>query len=791
MNRRQVQKYRRRLYSRTPLLGGWLRRRAAETLARDRSQPAIEVLAEALTRSGDERVSAIALEAIRRIDRQAGVDAVCQVWADTRHPRLAALIVEHGWIATAPAKARVLSALRVGRPEAIAGDGESIATSLAAACEDPDPAIAGQAHQALELLQKEDTRQAVADQLGARWAGTRSPQLEALIVRHRYVAREPIEARVLSALKMEQPRSLSRLGARVVEPLLQAAQDRDPTIAGQALQALRQLRNKQAQEAVCGLFIEQDHPLARAAALEAGYLPEEAGQRALFLFLAEQWERYESLDFDRRLLRFAYESADEALARRIRERIRASGRPDLLTVVAGEDYRSRAAAMSSSEAEFLVQVLSSQEEWARLWELAFELHFDWSVRILQILVQKDWRPENGADRATFESLAALATAEADASEQAITGLPPAIQRARVNVSGNINDVAFSPQRPLIAIGTGVRRVVLWNLQTGEREGVLGEFDHSIAQVRFAPDGTLFCGERTNQTDIPCSLYYWQGNGLLRIGQHAGSITAVLPLGGERVLSTGRDWRAVLWFRAQKERERRLSDWARAACASPDGTRAALLAKGVDIVDTATLSRLTWGHGGEGVSRCAAFLPDGETLLVGKFNGEVRVCQIVGRRPVLITQKEALLQHPRPVEGIEILDGGAVVATAGAGGGVRFTAWPGRQAIGRVHVAGERLSSLHVSPDGSFMSIGDSDASMSLWDLRALQVRKLFERPLAQARPADLAAVKTVGGAAEWPAPLRRALHYLEEALRRRFRYDIEIGELPEIQLGEFDIEIGP
>lgn len=88
-----------------------------------------------------------------------------------------------------------------------------------------------------------------------------------------------------------------------------------------------------------------------------------------------------------------------------------------------------------------------------------------------------------------------------------------------------------------------------------------------------------------------------------------------------------------------------------------------------------------------------------------------------------------------------------------------------------------------------MAISDSDASMSLWDLRALDVPMLFARPLVKSVPAQMAVISALAETAKLDPQARRALKFLECLLRRRFRYDIEVDEAPVIQAGEFDIEI--
>jgi len=879
MDEKQLQKYQKWLYSKMPLIGGWLRHKAVKALAsavREGHADAARVLAEAVTRSDDTRVRSIALEALSRIETQPCIDAVCEVWANTRHNDLTQLLIEHKWVATTPPQLRVLSALKVGqlkvvtevepegvqplvlacgdedadiaqralqcvvalknpnavdylchwwvetrhqfleqvivqagyvaqwpiatrvlsalklgRRELITGLGSEVVSPLVAACQDQDTAIAEQARLAIVELTNPQAREAIANQLCTEWAKTRSPALEDIIVRGRYVASQPLSVRVLSALKTKQRQLLTELGAEVVEPLVKACEDRDLTIAEQARLTLRQLKNVEAREAVCRLVIERDHPIAREAAIEGKYTPRDEYQRALFFFLTEQWKRYEDLDFDHRLLRTVYESADPALRQRIIEKLRASGRPDFLTIIVGGDYRSRVQMMKQDEIKFLVQMLTENKEWAKLWALVFELPFFWSVSIVKTLSGSGWKPEIGDERMTFEELVSLASAGIVMSVEEVNRvLPPAVQRARARVSGRVNDVAFSPIRPVIAIGTGQRKVVLWNFQLAQCERVLDGFEHSVGRVTFMPDGTLLCGERTN-LDAPCAIRCWRDEKLFKLTQHSRSVTALEPVGESQALSAGRDQWVVLWDIKSCRRINQLflDTWVRGARVSFDGQRVALLHDGVTLMALPQLNEIarTQEWFWKGVSCCAAFAPDGTALIVGKFNGDVLVCRRNGQ--TLNPEERALFHHDGQVRDVEVLSNRSVIISGGSEGRLQFTSWETRNSIGSVEVPGERLTSLHVSPDGEFMAVGDSDASMSLWDLRVMDVVMLFARPFAQAVPIHLAAVSALVQSANLDSRVRHALKFMECVLRHRFRYDIEIDEVPTIKPGEFDIEI--
>ncbi len=799
MEAKQLEKYKRQLYARVPFIGGWFRHRAAQALARDGTPEAIAQLAEAVARSDDGQVRDIALTTLQQVTDQDHINAVCQVWADTRQWDLAVLLTEHGWVASAPAKVRVLTALLVGQLQVVTKGGVDVVDPLVQALVDANRTISENAQLAIGEFNNLQAREALADQLCGLWAGTRSPQLEDMIIRGGYVARQPAKIRILSALKTRQLQLITNMGAEVVEPMLEATKDKDVVIAQGARHALRQIKNLEAREAICRLVIEKDHPVAREAAIQGKYLPRDDYQRALFLFLTEQWDRYEALDFDHRLLRMIYASADVTLRQRLLEKLRTAGSSDFLTVIVGGDYRSRVAAMTWDETKLLVQMLAEKREWPKLWPLVFETSFGWSLYILKILAQSGWQPKPDDELAAFQDLVRLAPLEMVTTAKEVSHhLPPAVQRALTRVpGGRINDVAFSPARPVIALGTSQCRVVIWNFHHATRERMLDGFKHSIGRVTFSCNDVLICAERTNNTKTSCTVYGCCDGQMFRLWEHAGSVTAIESIEGSRVLAAGRDHKVIMLDVNTRRRleERRFDFWARSARVSPGGRQAALLHHGATLIRLPQLSTLAavshdwlWqGIWSQGVSRCAAFSSNGEDLIVGKYNGDVVVFKRNDKS--LRPESHPLLRHNGRVESIEVLPRHSIVITAGSEGNVQFTSWANRTPIGSVKVTGQRLTSLHISPDEAFMAIGDSAASLSLWDLRVLDVPILFTRPFIQAVPDHLAAVNALANNTNLPMNIRNALKFIERVLQHRFRFDIEIDELPTIKVGEFDIEI--
>ncbi len=769
-----------------------------ETLAHNPNLPhAARVLADIVAHYDHQPSRQTALEALEEINNQPCINEVCEVWAASRHPQLAALLIKQGWVASAPPRLKVLTALRLERVDSLDSLNSKDVGLLLQARSDPDMIIAEGADAYLRELKVP----ALLDALAGIWAETRNPFVWELIQAKQYLPRRSTRTRVLIALKLEMEETVAAGRANVIEPLIEACNDNDLTIAEAARRVLGQLKRKEAQQALCELIIEREIPQIEKIALAAGYLPTEAYKKALFFFVTGQWERYEGLDFDHSLLRTAYQNGEPAFKRRIAEKIRQAGRAEYLKIVAGNDYRSRTAELSQEEAELMVQILTANREWHRLWSLVFEIDLNLSMGVVARLVQADWQPEREDDRVIFEQLKPLVTGERlnQPIRPAQELLPLAVFRARARVVGRVNSIAFSPSRPVIALGTGTGRVILWNMQKAERELVLSGFDHSVGRLAFTREAALVCAERTISESDPCKLYLWPGEGtnLLELGQHLGSVTTLQAVGQTEMLSAGRDGKVRLWDTAERRLKKSLSldDWTRTACISENGRELALWQAG--RVSLVKLPELELAHrlymGTIGVARSVIYTPDPQALLAGKFGGGLGIClhQENGWRSSSIIPG-SLSEITGTVQGLAVVPGRPVVLAATNEGVIHFLEWGKTpRLIGSVQAPTTRLTSLTISPDGAFMAVGDADASFSLWDLRVLELGQLFEQPLASATPRQLGALSAVlESGAELPTSLKNLLRYAQLIVRHRLRFAIELTEeVSSIQAGDFDIEI--
>lgn len=741
----------------------------------------------------------LCLEKFLRVNVQLPT-AIGQNWLATRSDVLEELIIRQQLKITYPTRIKVYLALKLGVLKNLRPVASAEIKNLVEALNDKDSTIARNAAQAL----REFVDNSYAEDIVKLWAATRQPVLLQLLEAFHYTPPKSFtEARTLAALKLgrgyQTLENISR--PKQLEFLVQASADKDPLIADRAKQVLRQLKRKAAKEELIRLVIEQDLPLALDAAISLDYLPEDSTRKALFYFVSEQWAKYEALDFDHRLLRAYYEAASLQTKRRLTAKVRAAGKADYLTILTGGETRSRAEKLNFEESELLVQVLTANQQWARLWELVFDLPLKWSVEALRILAQTGWQPERPAEREIFSELYSLAAQPVALNETDLNyALPPALRRAEVRVPGRVNAVAFAHEKPLLAIGTGTGRVVLWNAHTARQEQILRDFEHSIGKMAFTPSGVLLCAERTNAVDITCNIYACEEQAVKKVGQHLGSITALEALNDTLYLSAGRDGQVVVRDIAGGAIRYQYSDyesnWVRAVCLSPDRTKVALLHNSIAVVKLPELylvnqsaNKLT--HKIEH----ATFTPDGSRIVAGQNNGSLSLClnsRLSAARRIVDTP-QPLKKFGRPsssIEGLALLPALNILVSASADGNIDFIDWTAQETIGRVCAPGNRLISLKTSPDGYFMAVGSDDSAFSLWDLRLLYLRRLLSQPLAMGKPLHMAAIVTLNeSSAEISQAVRNTIKYIETILRYRYRFDVEIADYSSIQAGDFDIEI--
>lgn len=735
----------------------------------------------------DPLISSRARYALAQFKNPSAISALCVLWCETRSLLLENTLLQAGYQPETPVTVRVLVALKFNRLGRVTHSTAEIIRPLFAACEDVDSEIRERARFCLLNLQNPEA----IDELCAIWARERGDLPAQAVIQARYVARHPTPVRILSALKsgrIEVAENVSREG---LTALLSTAADGDTQIAKAANQALRNLALPDTREKVCDLVIDEDHALAKIIALDAGYLPRQPERRALFLFLTEQWTAYETVDFDQRLLNSLYTVTSNHLRQRIMRKIQQTGRTDFLTILAGSGLHSRAAMLTPIESQLLVRMLANNHEWAKLWLLVKELDLAACKDALEILAANGFVPDHPDEQAIFNLFSALAAMPlAITADELRLLLPHAVPRATLKLNGRVNDVAFTPGRTCLALALGSGRVVTWDYQAARIETIYRNFAHSVSKVAYSSAGQLIAAERSSQ-DSACGLYLLENSHSQRFGQHRASITALDVLPDGRIFTASRDSTIALWDLSTRQmvNSRNVAGWARKVCISPNASTAILLKQSLDAVLLDSLQPLPGSQRRtnlrNGVYRAAAVLSDDLDVLAGMYNGELYAISLDRASP----PPRRIGKQRGAFVGIQVLARHRLALTASAGAELHFYSLPDFQQVSSPSIPSNRLTSLEISTDGSFMATGVDDSSMVLWDLRLLDLPEMFTRPLAALRPSQMEIVNSLLQIDTLPTPVQNALNFYRALLQYRFAYDIHIVEAEGIRAGEFDVLI--
>lgn len=774
----------------TPLVGWLVQRKAARRLAKDHTTRSTQALAQAALDHPDSSVRRIARRAIEKISNQAGVDAVCRVWQATRSAWLAKLISEKGWIASKPDDLRVLSALQANQIERLAnGKASLIACVVQVASEEKDPTLVQRACSTLEQIQKPTG----IDALWAAWFETRLPFLEKVLLGINTPARKPIEIRMVSILKTSKPEAAYNLSADLVPFMLQLAHDRDGNLSRSAHLVLQNLTEEDARQALCQQVIDTGDSVAQAIATELRLVPDQNSQKALFLLLTEQWEAYHTLDFDQRLLHLSYQAASESLRKRILDAIRSGGQTQLLSAIAGKDYRSQVSTLSGSESKTLVQILAEAQSWQKLWDSLPELPYPAALQAIRSLSANGWQPLDNSEREYFVHLATLAQLEIEAAPEKISpAIPPAVLRAQIHLhKGRLNDLCFAPYQSTLAIAASNRKIILWDMHKGRIQEVISGFSRSVGRVAYSGDGRLVSAERSREIQHPCWVYQHDGEQINPIWQTSGPITALVPWQQHGLLTSGRDGRLTL-LDLDQENARvntlQLQDWPRGICLPADNDLALLWGKSLEWVNLPSLipaEHLQHARSIHNIPRQAALLPQQNQLCLGFSDGSLQIFKLSEMAPITPSPTA----HTSPVLAIEALPSSQAWLSASVLGEIHFHALPDSTSNRKTVQHAGRLTALRISPDGAFLATCDQASNLLLWDCRPLQIPQLLDQPLGLGTTAHLGALQSLLEQRGLPPTISNAIEFVHILMRFRFRYAVELSQAAEPQAGVFDIHL--
>lgn len=665
---------------------------------------------------------------------------------------------------------------------ALKGHKEAVRVLAIALDQHTDPQVHRIANETLRSLQDSDT----IDVACSVWVRHRIKALETIIRDRGWVAQEPEEALVATALLN---RKLSRLTYSVpkqVEYLLLACNDPHREISSEASHFVANPPTEAWKEAICLSLIHHSNPVALEIVKEAGYTPAVAAQRALFYFLTGQLDRYETLDFDRSMLRTIYDTADTELRQRIASIIRSSGRPEWTDILKVRTHARKDHRLTEQEWETVVRVLHASHRYDELWTLMFDAPPWWAAEILYLLKRDNYRPSVEADYLLYAELCALDTGTLETAR--VRYERP--MRASFPSDGRIvQSIALMPDGESLLLG-GARRtqeygligeLYLWNIEGTNIAQILYDCPGKITAVACSADGQWLAAGTEKGT-----IHLTQTgakSAVLELTAHTDSLNCLAFAPHVPILaSTGMDASVCLWHITEGGSvPRRMTGssmpiWCLAF--SPDGL---FLAgggskKSLFVWDWQSGEVIREFSGHEAPIWKVAFSPGVKEVMTSSGDGTIRVWDIAtGEETTRFSVDKVALTS------LAVSRDGNLLAGGGIDGKVRIWDRHSGMLHCELQVAKGAVRDLLFTPDGRGLiaRAEERDEAVDVWEI--IPVRALAQMTADDLKQIERLASGTTPHADNW--------RFVERLLRYRLRYDIQIAEAVERVYGEFDIEI--
>jgi WD40 repeat protein len=623
------------------------------------------------------------------------------------------------------------------------------------------------------------------------------------------------------------------------EAVIEFADDPRGEAAFAALVRLAEAGNTPAREALCRLVVQQAFAPALRIVMANGYQPHEERQRAVFHFLLGHWKEYDALDFDRRLLREAYESADPALRNRLASQARRQGRVDWVDVAAGGRLGKRMAQMTDVEWRAALTVLARKKCWSDLWRLAQDAPPGWCAAILRLIPRSQIADP---DRKGLKELFKLALA-----------WPPQdfaqayFHRHTIGAHDHeVRCLAINEQGTVLASGSADRSVRLWELPSGNHLATCTGHTDWVNFVAFADDldllvsagrdGRLFswrsplgarrkrlrrrrrpfiCMSLWSREDLAvCGtadgmLFAWDpysGSERVSVDAHDGAIACLaVDNRNDLCVTGGSDCRIRIWslpagkslrsMAAHRGRRRLVglpveTDSVLCLAISPDGTT--LASGGTDgavilwsLPGGSQITRID-AHMGHVTS--LAFTADSRVLMSGGADRKVHMWDSRDGSAI-----STLTDHFGDINILRTSPGGEVLASCGGGGlGIEHTArlWRLPEGTPTAVLGGHAraVTSLVFDATGSLLCTGSGDGTIGIW---GTELHRLAHQPVSESTLEDLAWLDRTLTTGQPTETEREAMEFMAALIRWRRRSDILVEESAPrvIEIGAFDIEI--
>jgi WD40 repeat protein len=615
-----------------------------------------------------------------------------------------------------------------------------------------------------------------------------------LLTQYYLQAPKPVQQRILDAAKRSGMQNWALLITSVdstrAETLRRLVQqfslfnERERWLTLELLKTRASTGSEKAAETITQLFIQHDDAAARQLALDLGHAPRDPIQRALFFFLAEQWDRYEKLDFHHTLIGTAYESASPSLRKRLLSHSRYAGQLEWLQTLSGRNRPRWLGELDDIDWEDTIRRLTAVHKWDELWRLAQAAPPLWSARVMVQLAAEGWLPATPDELSLFNRMTGLA--------QECLDQPLELQRPRPlhMPEGDIQAITISPDGSLLAAGGSGSLIYTWQLPGGQR------LPNPVTLPTPSTRDLLFTSHSgyltTANGDDQIRIFRMpEGKVIKTMSGHKNVIRGLALHPDERTLfsvsfdGSLRAWRFPFGTEQQKidQGEREIH----ALTISPDG----------DFILSAGANQLIrvwkWPEGKlvreiQAHKAAITILSCSTTGQVAASYGADRVIRIWNYASGKLLNEIPLEESAGNVTALAVHPSEQVVVAGSDRGTIRFWSISTAKQLPPSPLTehSSRIAGLAFASNGEMLVSSSFDGQIRLWNLETFLLVRL---PVEAARPDTIRFIQQRLIYSDLSRAEQTWLRYTHELIRWRQRFDVEIGDVEPIHVGEFDIQL--
>ena len=287
----------------------------------------------------------------------------------------------------------------------------------------------------------------------------------------------------------------------------------------------------------------------------------------------------------------------------------------------------------------------------------------------------------------------------------------------VGHTGQILDVAFSPDGTRLATGSLDRRAIVWDAVTGQPLLTLAGHNGAVGGVAFSPDSSRLATASDDGTARIWNIALSREWFTQPLPTGSSGRVAMSPDGKLLAMGVGADGLAETWDAATGQALRTLTNTAavQAVAFNPSGARLATAGQGeIRIWDTATGQVLRSLPGPAGAINDIAFSHDGNRLVTAGVDGTAQIWNAVSAQPLLT------LTNTTPLLAVAFSPDDKRLAIAAADGTTRISDGMTGTALLTL-TSTSAVRAVAFSPNGALLATATDGGVTQIWNASSGQV----------------------------------------------------------------------